>query len=102
MNAYRKPGEPIEDGPSLLPKGPASTCPACGADRITLLRTSDNAAKAFVGYSDHSPLKEPCACTPKRRIEIGLWRKCKEPGNHLHEHCKVCHLQWLTAFKETP
>jgi hypothetical protein len=54
----------------------------------------------ITGYTDKSPLEHPRACAPLARVKVGWFRRCRKPGNHLHEHCRICGLRWLTAFAE--
>lgn len=93
MNPYQTPGEVIPDGPAPLPKGPAKKCKGCGYAWII----------TFDSYG-HEKGREPAlviprACTPYTRIGF-LWWKCSTPGEHLHERCRHCGLEWLTAFAE--
>ena len=89
MNPHRTPGEVIADGPEPLPKGPAMACAGCGAKRVTW---GDGEYKAS------SPIASPRACVPTARVKAGWFRRCREPGEHLHERCKVCGLEWFTSF----
>jgi hypothetical protein len=90
VSPHRTPGKVEPDGPAPLPEGPAAKCPACG---------SKPCIEPWGTRMLISPLPDPRACTPKRRIGW-LWWKCRTPGKHLHERCKVCGLDWLTAFAE--
>ena len=105
VGAYRVPGQRPEDGPEPLPKGPAMVCPACGTQAIFKLRNAverktGKATSARIGHADKSGLRQPRACTSAARVRLGWFRRCEEPGSHLHEQCKVCGLEWLTAFAE--
>lgn len=91
MSPHRTPGEVIPNGPVPLKKGPAKACPGCAA---TPSKHSDGT------YTAGSNLPAPAACTPRARVKVGWFRCCTTPGEHLHEHCKVCGLRWLTAFAE--
>lgn len=101
--SYRNGAERIEDS-ETLPVGPAQACPACGMKRLFASTNGSDVADskttivALVGYHSDSPLNYPTACTDSKRIKIGMFRKCKVPREHLHEHCKACGHQWLTAF----
>jgi len=95
--SYRTQADRIEDEPEPLPKGPAAKCPACGGVPL----------RQGVGvYQDRTPsiygpasdLDTPRACAPLKRIRVGLIRKCKVIGSHLHERCRACRHEWLTAF----
>jgi rRNA maturation protein Nop10 len=105
--SYRTAAERVED-PETLPEGPAEKCPACGMQRLFASTQGANVADAkeplvaLVGYHSESPLNYPVACSRAARVSVGFLRKCKEPGNHLHEHCKECGFRWLTAFAGTP
>lgn len=125
MSQHRTLGEVIPDGRPLK-KGPAQTCKGCGAaavpDRVDVAHQREP-HHAWVSQGRHarSPLPEPRACTPAQRVQTGtqkvgrkerhLWFwthiilvdepvYCSTPGEHLHEHCRVCGLRWLTAFAE--
>lgn len=110
MSGYREQAAPPLDGPAPLPKGPAGICPACRARAIRITsrinaagaKNGEATVEAWKGYSDDSPLATPRACTPGMRLKLGWFSRCSEPGPHLHEHCKVCGLDWLTAFAEGP
>lgn len=102
MNPHRMSGERIEDV-ELLPKGPSATCPGCGATAMLVTRrivhvNAKTEADAKIGYSNESPLPPPRACSPGRRISIGVFRRCNVDGSHLHERCKVCGNEWLSSF----
>lgn len=105
MIPHRTPGEIIPDGPTPLKKGPAQECPACKArarrkaEQFTVAGT-DRKDQALGEYANGSPLRTPRACTPQVRVKEGWFRRCHKPGQHLHEYCAVCGLQWLTAFAE--
>lgn len=105
VNSYRKAAERIEDA-ETLPVGPAPACPACGlraiADYELVTRATDDGGREQIqvtmGRVEKSPLPDPVACSPVKRVRVGLFRNCKIDGSHLHERCKVCGHQWLTAF----
>lgn len=100
MTAYRTPGERPEEA-APLPKGPTEKCPACGAKpvgKIELCGIMGACHRETIGRDPKSPLPAPRACTPGARVSIGLFRRCKVEGQHLHEACKVCGLRWLSAF----
>lgn len=126
MSPHRTPGEVEPDPPAPLKKGPAKACKGCGATHILARLDIANPREGVyrwvdVGRHERSPLPEPRACTPARRVQVGtrkaprtvrfLWFwthtvfvdepvHCSEPGEHLHERCRVCGLEWLTAFAE--
>lgn len=92
MSPHRIPGEIIPDGKPLDP-GPAQKCQACGRSEYVTSRYTDGKPRTT------SPtLEEPRACTPGARIRTVLFSRCKEPGEHLHEHCRACGHSWITAF----
>lgn len=104
--SYRGAAERVEDGPDPLQKGPAKACPACTSRRIlardggyTVVETGKETS-AILGYHPSSPILQPRACTPDRRLSLGWFFRCKRSGAHLHERCRVCGLQWLTSFAE--
>jgi hypothetical protein len=119
------PGEVVPDGPVPLAKGPALVCPACGAEAIARSRDGyvrgGKAVSVVFGRANESPLPMARACTPTKRVVLTtrrdlipkpflwFWKRlvladvpveCSTPGEHLHERCKVCGLEWLTAFAE--
>jgi hypothetical protein len=125
VSPHRTPGEVVPDGLAAMPKGPALKCPACGIEAIARVQAGftrgGKNVDATLGRSEDSPLPMPRACTWTKRVPVGtrkapiakrfLWFwtrtifvdevvKCTEPGEHLHERCKVCGLEWLTAFAE--
>jgi hypothetical protein len=126
LSPHRTPGEALPNGPAPLKKGPAQTCKGCGAsavpDRVDVAHSREpHHAWMSLGRHALSPLPPPQACTPAERVEVGkrsvgirvpflwFWTRtvpveqpfyCCEPGEHLHERCKVCGLRWLTAFAE--
>lgn len=104
MSPHRTPGETLPDGPAPLPKGPAKSCPACGLEAIEKIESgylrNGKDARVTIGRTDNSPVPMPRACSPERRLPGGLFRSCKAPGRHLHESCKGCGAEWLTAFAE--
>lgn len=120
MSPHRTPGEVIPDGPEPLQQGPSERCPACKSKR-KLDYSGMFAARIAGGYDNESALVMPRACTPGRRVQTGTDRRpvvqpflwfwtrvievpvpvvCAMPGEHLHERCKVCGHEWLTAFAE--
>lgn len=105
--SYRTAAERVED-PETLPEGPAEKCPACGMRRLFASTNGTSAddgktpVAALIGYHHESPLNYPVACSKAARVSVGVFRKCKEPGNHLHEHCKACGFRWFTAFAGAP
>lgn len=98
MSPHRTPGEVLPDGSEPLRKGPAEKCKGCGSPRRVDVGSVPN-HRPSGGYTPASALREPRACTPRRRLGW-LWWRCRVPGEHLHERCKVCGLEWLTAFAE--
>lgn len=96
MSPHRTPGEVIPDGPEPLPKGPATTCKGCGSGPIRVVEWCSDGATP---YKQERALDAPIACTPGARVGF-LWWRCRKPGEHLHERCRVCGLEWLTAFAE--
>jgi hypothetical protein len=126
VSGYRTPGEAIPDGPAPLAKGPAMSCAGCGAkavpNRVDVSHREEGSYRwVDMGRHERSPLPSPRACTPYARVVVGvvarvvrrrvlwLWTRetqvkdeilCAIPGSHLHERCKVCGLEWLTAFAE--
>jgi hypothetical protein len=106
VSPHRTPGEVLPDGPAPLHVGPAKVCKGCGNKRILAIEGGyarlDNGKEtsAILGYHDKSPLAHPRACTPGARVKVGWFRRCSDPREHLHERCKVCGLEWLTAFAE--
>lgn len=94
---YRHAAPRIPEGRALLQNGPAKTCKGCGAKR-DVHAGSEILDEPAGAYTKASGLHQPIACTPARRHNVGWFSRCAEPGEHLHEHCKVCGLQWLTAF----
>lgn len=104
MNPHRLPGDVLPDGPAPLGKGPAKSCPACGllsVDRTEGGFTRDGKdVRMILGRSDRSPLPMPLACTPNKRLKLGWFRRCAGSGRHLHESCKGCGNEWLTAFAD--
>lgn len=91
MSPHRTPGEVTPDGPAPLTKGPAKKCRACGQERYV---KSGGAYCTSMGA-----LYQPRACSPLKRLGR-WWSKCRIAGEHLHERCKVCGAEWLTAFAE--
>jgi hypothetical protein len=127
VSDYRTQGEVVPDGPEPLPKGPASRCRGCSAEAVPERVDVQHQTEKFyrwvdVGRHPRSPLPEPRACTPAKRVQVGtrkvlttvkrwwFWARvvladepvsCREPGEHLHERCRVCGLEWLTGFAES-
>lgn len=104
MNPHRTPGEVLPDGPEPLKIGPALACPACGAEALDEYRESVGAdgelTRTATGRHEKSSLAQPRACTLRARVRVGWLSRCSTLGEHLHEHCTVCGLEWLTAFAE--
>lgn len=102
MSAYRVPGAVLADGPEALAKGPARRCKGCGAEALDAVtggfRALPNDDRPVVGRHEDSPLPMPRACTAARRVRVGWFGRCEGRGEHLHERCRLCGLQWLTAF----
>ena len=98
MSAFRQPAPPPDDGPEPLTRGPATTCPACRSSRDVDSGCSAYPVRIGGRYTAKSALVEPRACTPAARVRLGWFRRCSTPSKHLHERCKVCGLEWLTAF----
>lgn len=92
MNPHRIPGETIPDAEPLDP-GPAQKCKACGRSEYATSRYTNGSVRTKA-----QALEEPRACTPGARIRTGFFHRCKEPGEHLHEHCRACGHRWITAF----
>lgn len=88
MNPHRTPGEIIPNGRPLDP-GPAQKCQACGIEIGKTL---------WVWHGGINAMARPRACTPAARVRTGLFARCKEPGEHLHEHCRARGHRWITAF----
>ena len=86
--SYRNLAQAPLDSEPLSP-GPAKACKGCGADRVRL-----NSYNEVINRR----LDDPRACTPYARVRVGWFARCYLPGEHLHEHCRVCGLRWLTAF----
>lgn len=103
-NSYRKAAERVEDV-ETLPIGPAKKCPACQFGRIIVDDTGKKkldaeltSAYQAMAYHITSPILTPRACSPAKRISIGLFSRCRIDGNHLHESCKNCGHEWLSRF----
>ena len=98
---YRSQGVNGLDGEEPLGEGPAGHCPACGryaiADWIKTNRAGKE-AEVTMNRDPKSPIQEPRAWSPSKRVSVGIFRRCKTPGNHLHESCSACGHAWLTAF----
>lgn len=98
---YRTNAPRIED-PPMLPPGPATKCPACGAEALDEFEDStgpeNTPIRTVVGRHEMSRLPAPRACTPRKRFYRGFFRWCKVEGAHLHEHCRNCGHDWLTRF----
>jgi hypothetical protein len=100
--SYRDPFQVFPDGEPPEP-GPAKACKACGALAIEArVEVSHEHEKRYdirkLGRHQESPLPAPRACAPYARVRVGWFSRCDIPGEHLHEHCRVCGLRWLTAF----
>jgi len=88
-------GEPLQPGPALACKGCRATAIE---EKARVERSMGHDECHVVGRSHKSPLPSPRACTPYARVSVGWFSRCEVPGEHLHEHCRVCGLRWLTAF----
>lgn len=82
----------LETSGSNLPKGPAKRCRGCGAANIEQYYYNSNTIR----FTEPA-LAHPRACSASRRLGFLFW-KCREPGDHLHEHCQACGYRWLSSI----
>ena len=115
MSPHRTPGE-RDERPDVEPlhKGPRKACPACGA---TTTARCDH-CQADTPLAPFSPpgrcakvtcqeklrtvvrVTLPSACYPDARVRVSWLRRCRVPGDHLHQRCLACHAGWICATVE--
>lgn len=87
-------------------KGPREKCPMCGAHKRAKCSPCGLTSLAVNGVDDwscprsknHTVLFERLAGAPGAcwlGAPIGIFRRCREPGIHLHQSCKVCGHAWV-------
>lgn len=82
-------------------KGPDTTCPKCGV--------SDRYYGRYhykEGELAERKISKPKFCAPGQRVVVGrhylLFKKrCKHPGNHLHQECKDCGAHFVSLPKHS-
>ncbi len=80
--AYRNPADngpeaPTSNDPEPVRfKGPRKKCPACGEQEAT----------------------KPKFC--RFGTKLGWFKRCQEPGSHMHQACKACGCSWTTNTVE--
>jgi hypothetical protein len=88
--AYREPAPKMSTDPPATkprPKGTLTNCPLCGD------RTSTR--YGMFGYYINAGPKVPASCQVGRRVAVGIFRRCKLDGVHLHQRCVTCGARWV-------
>lgn len=88
--SYRTPSA----APAGVPDPHQVKCPVCGVSA----KYDADIRKDTVhldGRNEKSPIPNPRACSPTRRVRLGLFHRCTEEGVHRHERCLRCGHNWV-------
>jgi len=107
-NAKPGPVQTDEEDKDLFPVspwyGPDTKCCKCGSSNSYYIRDSTYGERPAFHKGDLATRRITKAkfCAPGQRIRLRIFpwpKRCKHPGNHLHQKCKACGAEFVSYPK---